>query len=107
MAQQQSGQKTEKPTPKKRRESRKKGLAARSSELPQAVALVVTAVMLPLVLPGFFTRIAESWRTTISADVPRDPEVAISLLGTLTSDALRTFLPLVAASVGQRRLPCG
>ena len=100
VAQQQSGQKTEKPTPKKRRESRKKGLAARSSELPQAVALVVTAVMLPMVLPGFFTRVAESWRTTISADVPRDPEVAVGLLGSLTSDALRTFLPLVAASVG-------
>lgn len=95
-----AGQKTEKPTPKKRRDSRKKGLAARSSELPQAVALVVVAVMLPAVLPGFFARIAESWRTTISADVPQDPEVAVALLGSLTSDALRTFLPLVAAAVG-------
>ncbi|MEM7285175.1 MAG: EscU/YscU/HrcU family type III secretion system export apparatus switch protein [Actinomycetota bacterium] len=95
-----AGQKTEKPTPKKRREARKKGLAARSSELPQAVALVVTAIMLPFVLPGFFTRIAESWRTAISAEVPRDPEVAVSLLGVLAADALRTFLPLVAMSVG-------
>ena len=95
-----AAQKTEKPTPKRLRESRKKGMAARSSELPQAVSLVVTAVMLPLVLPGFFARLAESWRTAISAEVPRDPDVAVTLFGSLVSDALRAFIPLVAVAVG-------
>ena len=94
-----SSQKTEQPTPKKRKDARKEGLAARSSELPQAVALVATALMLPMVVPRFMEQLSRSWAVAISPEVPRDPDLAVALLGTMLWESVRAFVPLVAISV--------
>ena len=96
MAQAKGGDKTEKPTTKKRHDARKKGMAARSSELPQAVSLVVAAVMLPLLLPGLLVRMGEIWRTAISPTTITDPQVSVAVFGQLLWEGLRVFLPLVA-----------
>lgn len=92
---QQGGDKTEKPTAKKRQEARKKGMAARSSELPQAVSLIVAAVILPAVLPDLIVRMGEIWRTALSPDAIVDPSTPIALFGRLFYEAARVFIPMV------------
>ncbi len=48
------GEKTEKPTAKKKGELRKKGVVPRSQELPQAISLFVLVVALPLALSNLY-----------------------------------------------------
>ena len=48
-----SGEKTQKATPKRLKDLRKKGVAARSFELPQAVSLVALVVVLALVFVAY------------------------------------------------------
>ncbi len=91
---------TEKPTAKKRRDARRKGMAARSSELPQAVSLVVAALLLPALLPGLVSRMADIWETSISPDAVLDPATPTATLGQLLWEALRVFVPLVALTAG-------
>jgi len=95
MADKPSGDKTEQPTAKKKRESRKKGMAPRSSELPQAVSLVVAAVLIPNVMPGLFVRMGEIWRTSISPESIIDPNVSMSVFGSLLMEAIKVFIPMV------------
>lgn len=100
MAQAAAGDKTEKPTPKKRHDSRKKGMAARSSELPQAVSLVVAALMLPALIPGLISRMGGIWQTAISPEAIVDPNVAVTVFGQLFWEATRVFIPMVAMIAG-------
>lgn len=98
MPEKNSGEKTEKPTPKKRLDARKKGMAARSSELPQAVSLVAAAIMLPMLMPGLLARMAEIWRTAISPQTITDPNVSTAILSQLSFEALKVFVPMTAAT---------
>ncbi len=100
MAQKPGADKTEKPTPKKRSEARRKGMAARSSELPQAVSLVVAAIMLPALVPGLIERMAQSWQTAVSPHAVGDANVPVGLLGTLLWEASRVFVPMVVLTAG-------
>lgn len=91
-----SGEKTEKATPKKLKDLRKKGVAARSFELPQGVSLVALVV----VLPGMVGRLMESMRTDLSlilgnADVST-LEQARGLAGKVAIDSVRAIAPAVA-----------
>lgn len=91
-----SGEKTEKATPKKLKDLRKKGVAARSFELPQGVSLVA----LVLVLPGMVTRLMSSLRTDLTlilgnADVA-SLEQARGLAGKVAMDSVRAVAPSVA-----------
>jgi len=98
MANKPTGDKTELPTPKKRLDARKKGMAARSSELPQAISLIAAAVMLPTLMPRLLARMGEIWRTAISPEAITDPSVSSALFGELSLAALKVFIPLVAAT---------
>lgn len=95
-----SGDKTEKPTPKKRHEARRKGTAARSSELPQAISLVMAAVLLPRLVPGLIERMAEIWRSSVSPTTITDPAVSGAVLTQLLREALWVFVPLVLLTTG-------
>ena len=91
-----SGEKTEKATPKKLRDLRKKGMAARSFELPQGVALMVMV----LVLPGMVTRLMSALRTDLTlvlanADVS-SLEQARTMAGKVAMDASRALAPGIA-----------
>jgi flagellar biosynthetic protein FlhB len=90
-----SAEKSEKPTPKKRDQARRKGQAARSSELPQAVSLVASAIALPVLLPRFIDRSAGIWQAAFDPASITDPNTATGIFGTLAWEALRVFLPLV------------
>ncbi len=101
-----SGEKTEKATPKKLKDLRKKGAAARSFELPQGVSLLV----LVLVLPGMVTRLMAALRTDLTlalgnADV-RDLEQARVLAGKVFMDSVRAVAPAIAV-VGVAALLAG
>jgi flagellar biosynthetic protein FlhB len=90
-----SGEKTERPTPKRLKDLRKKGIVARSFELPQGVALLVMV----LVLPSMVTRLMSALRADLalvlaSSDVT-DLGTARTLVGTVSADALRAVAPAV------------
>lgn len=91
-----SGDKTEKATPKKNSDLRKKGSSARSVDLPSGVSLMV----LVLVLPGMVTRLTEVLRTDMtillsSTDIHTLRE-AKALASRILSDSVRALAPSVA-----------
>ena len=69
------GEKTEKPTPKKLKDLRKKGSVARSIELPQAVALVVAVALLPSAIGRLGETLTASMTMALSSS-SRDLSVA-------------------------------
>ncbi len=89
-----TGDKTEQPTAKKRGKARREGMTARSSELPQAISLLATAVALPNLLPRFIERTASVWRGAIAPASLADPNIATGVFGTLLFEAARVFIPL-------------
>ena len=91
-----SGEKTEKATPKKLKDLRKKGASARSMELPSGVSLLA----LVLVLPQLVGRFMEVFRTDMtlilsSLDVT-DLAATRSLVGKVLMDSVRALAPSVA-----------
>jgi flagellar biosynthesis protein FlhB len=87
--------KTEKPTAKKRQDARRKGQGARSSELPQSISLIVSAIMLPAAMPDLMRRLADVWSATFAPDAVRDADTVAGTFGVLTWEATRALLPLV------------
>jgi len=91
-----SGEKTEKATPKKLKDLRKKGVAARSVELPQGVSLVA----LVIVLPGMVGRLMESLRADLAAVLGNADvttlEQARGLAARVAVDSVRAIAPAVA-----------
>lgn len=63
-------ERTEAPTPKRRRESRQKGQVARSQDLPAAVLMFSAFLALWLVGPGLWQSLAAIMSAALSADVP-------------------------------------
>ena len=101
-----SGEKTEKATPKKLKDLRKKGVAARSYELPSGVALMVMV----LVLPSMVTRLMAALRGDMAlvlgnADAS-SLEQAHTLAGKVFLDAARAVAPGIAV-VGTAALVAG
>lgn len=85
-------EKTEKPTPKRRKEARKEGQVARSQEIGPWAAVLVAG----LALPALIRREGSSLRDTMSASLHSledpTPDVAIRLLG---AGAQHAFVVLV------------
>ncbi|MCW2599366.1 MAG: Flagellar biosynthesis protein FlhB [Frankiales bacterium] len=101
-----SGERTEKATPKRLKDLRKKGVAARSMELPSGVSLLA----LVLVLPAMLSRLMEVLRTDMtlvlaSADVS-DLPAARGLALKVILDSVRALAPSVAI-VGAAALLAG
>ncbi len=90
------GEKTEKATPKKNKDLRKKGVSARSMELPSGVSLLALVV----VVPGMVARLTGVLRSDLtlmlsSTDVTGLAEVR-SLTGRIINDSIRAVAPSVA-----------
>lgn len=101
-----SGEKTEKATPKKQKDLRKKGAAARSVDLPAGVSLLA----LVLVLPSMTSRLLDSARTSMalslsSADVSGTGPAG-ELAWRVVLDAARAVAPAVVV-VGAAALVAG
>ena len=93
-----SGEKTEKATPKKLKDLRKKGTVARSVELPQGVVLVAAVAL----LPGALSRLSETV-TASMAQALSSPEadlgVALTTAASMVRGAVGALGPLLAALV--------
>lgn len=87
---------TEKPTPKRKREARKKGQVARSTELPQGVGLAAAILLLPMTLPRISESLSTDWRYALNQVASSDPDVALTLFGRFFSHAAVALAPLVA-----------
>lgn len=101
-----SGEKTEKATPKKLKDLRKKGVSARSMELPSGVSLLALVLVLPNMVSRFF-QVARTDMTLIlgSADVAGLPETR-GLASKIIMDSVRALAPSVAI-VGTAALLAG
>lgn len=91
-----SGDKTEKATPKRLQDLRRKGVAARSVELPQGVSMLLLA----LVLPGMVRRLWDALQADLvlvlgTAD-SGSLETGWQAAATMASDCLRAVAPGVA-----------
>jgi flagellar biosynthetic protein FlhB len=90
-----AGEKTEKATPKKRREAREKGQVARSSDLQGAVVLMVGVVALGYAGPGLVQRMGDVMRGAILQT--QDPGIVSKQgIGVLMSAAGQAALLAVA-----------
>src|SRR5215212_9790184 len=95
------GDKTEKATPKRREESRKKGQMARSQDLNGALVLIGGLIAVAVWGPHMAEKLGESMRSTIALmGNPRG--VDATLLGNLFVDGGKT----IATTVGPIALAC-
>lgn len=95
-----SGDKTEKPTPKKLKDLRKKGSAARSTELPAGVSLVALVAVLPWMLGSFFAVLRTDLTVTLAAAGTLDLAQARGLAARLVLDTATALAPPVALVSG-------
>jgi flagellar biosynthesis protein FlhB len=84
-----SGEKTEEPTPHKLREARKKGQIAKSKDFTSAILLMVSFFMLKAVATNMWEQIV-SINTYIFQKIPE--EFSASTVGALLKDCLHVFL---------------
>jgi flagellar biosynthetic protein FlhB len=70
-------ERTEKPTGKRQKENRRKGIAARSRELPLAVSLFAAVIALPMAAKNLMGNFAGSLASAMSAAGSGDSSVAI------------------------------
>jgi flagellar biosynthetic protein FlhB len=92
-----SEEKTEKPTAKKRKESRKEGQVPRTQELGGWGTLLLVALVLPLLLKHELTAIAELMRQAFSVDGDADTDDALALLGDAAGHVMITLVVLGVA----------
>ncbi len=91
-----SGEKTEKATPKKLKDLRKKGTVARSAELPSAVVLVVIVAMLPHTLSRLDESLTSAMTMALSSPT-KDLAVATTTAGLMVGGAARALAPMLVA----------
>lgn len=91
-----SGEKTEKATPKRLEDLRKKGNVARSIELPQAVVLVAAVALLPGTISRLNDAVGTSLVLALSSSTG-DLSVATATAGRMVSESVRALAPLLAA----------
>src|SRR3954469_16695598 len=95
------GEKTEKATPKRKEEARKKGQVARSQDLNGSLVLIGGLIGLVIWGPHMFEKLGESMRTTIGMMAnPRG--VTATMLGQLAADSGKT----IAMAVGPIAATC-
>jgi flagellar biosynthetic protein FlhB len=92
-----SEEKTEKPTPKKRRESRKEGQVPRTQELGGWASLLIVGMALPPLLSRELTALQELMVTCFSLPADTGPEDALALLGQGARHVLLTLVLLGSA----------
>ncbi len=107
---QQTGEKTEDATPRRREDTRKKGQVAKSTDLVQALSLLVCAWMMPGICQAWIEMLIKTFRadfwsekTQITADSAIEHMAAIGLPGIGLAGALIVTLMLigVGGTLGQ------
>ncbi len=106
-----SEERTEKATPKRRRENRRKGQVARSAELPQAVVLAIVVSLLPSTIRHLVTVFTTDWHNTLNQAAGNTPFQAGAIFGKSLMHAASALAPLIFtlafASVGSQLIMSG
>lgn len=100
--------KTEQPTARRLREARREGQLPQSTEVPQALTLIVAVLVLPGLMRQLYGTLSEGWRQAATSVGVQDPGPAVLQLFTLLREAMLALVPLVVltsiAAVGSRAL---
>jgi len=101
MSSQSSGEKTEKATPKRKREAREKGQVFKSVEVISAFSLLVMFGMLSIFGNSISQNIQRMMRSFFTADVPEtvDATVAVNVLGNAVTSFLKIAAPMLIAAL--------
>src|ERR1700712_2637238 len=94
------GEKSEKPTEKKKGELRKKGVATKSMEMPQAVSLLVLVVALPMALSNLTQSYSALMSATLSAAGDTDLNAAGHLARTMLMAGFKALVVPVLLVLG-------
>ncbi|HVV35275.1 MAG TPA: EscU/YscU/HrcU family type III secretion system export apparatus switch protein [Acidimicrobiales bacterium] len=92
-----SEERTEKATPKRRRELRRKGTVARSAELPQAIVLLVVVVLLPTTIRHLVTTVTQDWRLALGTAASATPKKGSAVFGKMLLDSAGALAPMIGA----------
>ena len=92
--------KTEKPTPKRRREARREGQVARSPELASWVSLVAAAMLLPPMVRSAGTRLLQLEAQSLQIASHPDTAGALRMLGAGLTDLLYIVVPTALGFLG-------
>jgi flagellar biosynthesis protein FlhB len=93
-------QRTEKPTPKHRKESREKGKVARSSELGPWASLLAVVLLLPRLAGLAASRVSSFLRSVMDAMAHPNTSAAMSVLAKGLETAALAALPIVLLCTG-------
>lgn len=99
MAQDDSGQKTEKPTPKKLRDARKKGQIPRSVDLVQWVTLLAASFVLPFTLDRLIRRSGRDFQATFQMAATGELGPTLGHVASSAGSAVIGLIPLFALVV--------
>ncbi len=94
------GDKTEQATPKKKRESRRKGQIAKSQDLTSWAALLVGLHLLPVAVGRLARVVAGSMHGLREVTDSTEAEATVGLLGATLRDAMLAAAPLMLAAMG-------
>jgi flagellar biosynthetic protein FlhB len=94
------GEKSEKPTAKKKGELRKKGIATKSMEMPQALSMLVLVIALPIALKNLTSAYSALMSTTLSAAGDGDLSEAGRLAEAMLSAGLKALVVPVLLVLG-------
>ena len=92
--------KTEQATPKKKRESRRKGQIAKSQDLTGWASLLVGLYLLPLTVGGIATVVSGTMHDLREVGGTLEAEATVALLGTTLRDAFLAAAPMMLAAAG-------
>jgi len=101
MAEQQTGEKTEQATPKKKRDAREKGQVFKSTEVISAFSLIVMFAVIWIFGDGMADGIAGMMRAAFSADIPEivDNSVAAKAIGNAVLSFFGIIAPVLVAAL--------
>ena len=102
---------TEKATPKRKRELRRKGQVARSTELPQAVVFATVVVLLPGTIRHLVDTLTADWQHSINLASSATPKSGSAMFGQMLLHAAGALAPMIGAltlvSVGAQLVMAG
>lgn len=91
--------KTEQPTSRRLSEARRDGQLPQSVEVPQALTLIVTILLLPTLMRRMQSTLVTGWQQTALNIDPNDPAPALSSLTAMVIETSVLLVPLIVSIV--------
>ena len=88
-------EKTEQPTPRRRKEAREKGQVARSQDLTAAVLLLAGFLSLALLGPGLWMCLVAMVQAALTGDAPASLPEVLRFAGAAVTETLKHIVPFL------------